>query len=147
MKKLFLCTRSGVTNVVPARTKLVAHACYNNSMINVFTLTNINTSDVSESFLSSQSHKHFESESSQSHLKIFRVESKSWPGWVESEFSHKNCRVTSSHWFASASQCRVTRNFTFFLRHFFVMKWRPTCYKITPNKLEKVPNMLFIGTR
>jgi len=30
-------------------------------------------SDVSESFLSSQSHKPFESESSQSHLKFFRV--------------------------------------------------------------------------
>jgi len=56
------------------------------------------TSDVPELFLSSQSHKLFASESSQSHLKIFRG---------ESETRHKNCRVTSSHWFASSSQCRV----------------------------------------
>jgi len=37
----------------------------------------VSSSDVSESFLSSQSHKPFESESSQSHLKLFRVESES----------------------------------------------------------------------
>jgi len=66
------------------------------------------SSDVPESFLSSQSHKPFESESSQSHPKFFRVESESWLGRVESESSHKNCRITSSHWFASSSQCRVT---------------------------------------
>jgi len=70
--------------------------------------------DVSESFLSSQSH-----------LKIFRVESESRPGRVESESSHKNCRVTSSHWFASSSQCRVTRNFTFFTALF--------CCEMAPN--------------
>jgi len=35
--------------------------------------------------------------------------------------SHKNCRVTSSHWFASSSQSRVTWNFTFFLLHFYAM--------------------------
>jgi len=40
----------------------------------------------------------FESEPSQSHLKFCRV---------ESESSHKNGRVTSSHWFTSSSQCRV----------------------------------------
>jgi len=40
---------------------------------------------------------------------------------VESESSHKYCRVTSNHWFASSSQCWVTRNFTFFLRHIFAM--------------------------
>ena len=50
-------------------------------------------SDVPESFLSSQSH-----------LKLFRVESESIHDLVESETSHKNCRVTSSHWFASSSQ-------------------------------------------
>jgi len=55
----------------------------------------LETSDVPESFLSSQSHKPFESESNQSHLKIFQVESKSslWLGRVGSESSHKNCRV------------------------------------------------------
>jgi len=57
---------------------------------------------------------------SQSHLKFFRVESESWLGRVVSESSHENCRVTSSHWFASSSQCRVTRNFTFSLRHFLL---------------------------
>jgi len=51
-------------------------------------------SDVPELFLSCQSHKLFELESS----KIFRV---------DSESSHKNCRVTSSNWFASLCQCRV----------------------------------------
>jgi len=82
----------------------------------------------------SQSHKPFESESIQSHLKFFRVESESEPrpGRVESESSHKNCRATSSQWFASSSQCRVTRNFTFFLRQFFPMKWHPTCHKMSP---------------
>jgi len=34
---------------------------------------------------------------------------------------HDQCRFTWSHWCAISSQCRVTRNFTFFLRHFFVM--------------------------
>jgi len=37
--------------------------------------------------------------------------------------SHKNCRVTSSHWFAGSSQCRVTWNFTFL------------CYEMAPNML------------
>jgi len=84
------------------------------------------SSDVPGSFLSSQSHKPFESESS----KIFRFgsESKSWLGRVESETSHKNCRVTSSHWFLSSSQRRVTWNFTFFLLHFL-------CYEMVPNML------------
>jgi len=83
-------------------------------------------SDVSASFLSRQSHKPFESESSQSHLNFFRVESES-DSWLG--------RVISSHWFPSSSQCRVTRNLTFFL-HFFAMKWHPTCYKMEPDKLE-----------
>jgi len=42
-------------------------------------------SDVPESFLSSQSHKPFESVSNQSHLKNFRVRFESWLGRVESE--------------------------------------------------------------
>jgi len=56
------------------------------------------SSDVPESFLSSQSHK---SESSQSHQKVLE----SSHDMVES--SHKNCRAISSHWFASSSHCRV----------------------------------------
>jgi len=80
------------------------------------------SSDVSESFLSSQSRVIVTSPSSQSHLKFFRVDSEPWFGRVESESSNKNCWVTSSHWFASSSQCRVTRNLTFFLRHFFATK-------------------------
>jgi len=58
---------------------------------------------------SSESHEPFESETSQSHLKFCRVESRveSWLGRFESESSHKNGRVTSSHWFTSSSQCRV----------------------------------------
>jgi len=59
-------------------------------------------SDVSESFLSTQSH-----------LKFFRVRVMTWSSRVRVVF--KNCPVISSHWFASSSQCRVTRNFTFFL--------------------------------
>jgi len=58
------------------------------------------------------------SPASQSHLNFFRVESESesWlgQGRVESQ-------VLSSHWFASSSQCRATRNFTFSLRHFFAI--------------------------
>jgi len=59
-----------------------------------------------------------------------------------------NCRAASSRWFASSSQCRVTRNFTFFLRQFFCfemapdnwengaqhgVKWHPIRYKMVPN--------------
>jgi len=78
----------------------------------VFHFIAANSSDVSSSFLSSQSHKPFESESS----KIFSSQSHDL---IES--SHKNCRVASSHWFASSSQCRLTQNFTFFLRH--LLQW------------------------
>jgi len=48
------------------------------------------SSDVPEPYLSSQSHKPFESESS--HQNFFQVES----------------QELSCHWFASSSQCRVT---------------------------------------
>jgi len=81
---------------------------------------------VLESFFSSQSHTRFESESSKifssrvmTWLSWVRVES--WLGWVESETSHKNCRVTSSHWFASSSHGQVKWNFTFFLWLFYAM--------------------------
>jgi len=75
------------------------------------------------------------SPSSQSHQTFFRVESESWLSRVVSESNHENCRVTSSLWFASSSQCRVTRNFMFFLRHFFTMKC-PTCHIMAPDKFE-----------
>jgi len=85
---------------------------------------------------SSRSHKPLESELSQSHLNFFESSQSQCHVLVESQSSHKNCRVISSHWFASSSQCRVKRNFTFFLRHFFAMKWHPTCHKMVPDKLE-----------
>jgi len=62
-------------------------------------------SDVTETSFSSQSHKSIEPESSQNHLKNFQDESGSSDDLIES--SHKNYRVTSSHWLASSSQCRV----------------------------------------
>jgi len=40
----------------------------------------------------------------------------------------KKCRFTSRHGFANSSQCRVTRNFTFFLRHFLL--WNGTQHDI-----------------
>jgi len=84
-----------------------------------------------------------------SHFCQVNVESESQALWVRvesesskilsshnlAESSHKNCRVASSPWFASSSQCKVTQNFTFFL-HFFAMKWRPSFYKMAPDKLE-----------
>jgi len=70
-------------------------------------------SDVPESFSSSQSHKPFESESSENLSSQVRVES--LLGQVESESSHKNGRVTSSHWFTSSSPRRVIQNFKLFL--------------------------------
>jgi len=63
------------------------------------------------------------SPSSQSHLKFIRL---------ESESSHKNCRVTSSYWFASSSHMK----FHIFSMTFLAMKWCPTCYEMAPDKLE-----------
>ena len=73
----------------------------------------LKVSDVPESFLSSQSHEPFESESSETLSSRVRLET--WLGWVKSESSHKNGRVTSSHWFTSSSQCRVIQIFKLFL--------------------------------
>jgi len=75
-----------------------------------------------------------ESESS----KIFSiwVRGESWLGRVEQGRSHKNCRVTSSHGFASSSQCQSKWNWTFFLCLFFATNWRPTCYEMAPDKLK-----------
>ena len=56
--------------------------------------------------------------------------------------SYKNCRVTSSHWFASMSQCPVVWNFTFFLCPFFAMKWCPTCCKWCPVSCKMMANVV-----
>ena len=85
----------------------------------------LNCSNVPEWFLSSQSHKLFESELSQSHLN-FLSRVRASHDLVESESSHKNSRVTSSHWFASSSQGWVEWNLSFFLRLSDAMKWHPT---------------------
>jgi len=65
------------------------------------------------------------SPSSYSHLKKFG----SSHDLVDS--SHRNCLITSSHWFAGSSQCRVTRNLTFIRRLFCYedTKWGPTTRK------------------
>ena len=63
-----------------------------------------------------------------SHLKYFWVESESSHDLVESVSSHKNCRVTSSHWFASSSHGWVKRKLVFL----YVFFW----YKIAPNMLQ-----------
>jgi len=52
---------------------------------------------------------------SQSQVRVTSPSSQSHD-MVESEMGHKNCRVTSSHWFASSSQCWVIWNFTFFTK-------------------------------
>ena len=53
--------------------------------------------------------------SSQSRLKFCQVRVESWLGRIESESSHKNGRVTSSHWVTSSIQCRVMQisNFSY----------------------------------
>ena len=83
---------------------------------------------MSESFLSSQSHKPLESESS--HLNFFPVESES-----------RLCRVTRTleSLAVIGLQARVnveSHEISRFLRHFFAMKWHPTYHKMAPDKLE-----------
>ena len=81
-------------------------------------------------FETSQSHKPFESDSSE----IFssRVNVESWLARVKSDSIHKNCRVTWIPWFASSSQIK----FHTFRMSFFAMKWRPKCYKMAPGKFD-----------
>jgi len=43
-------------------------------------------------------------------------------------------------------QARVTRNFTFFQRHFFALKWHPTCYEMAPDKLKNGPNVVLTSS-
>ena len=92
-------------------------------------------SDVSESFCRVR----VTSPSSQSRLRViqnFIVSSQSQShDLVESEQSHEDCRVTSSHWFASQSQCRVTLKFHVFSTTFF-------CQEMTLDNYKMVPNML-----
>jgi len=75
-------------------------------------------SDVPESFLSSQSHKPFESEPS----KIFSSQSQSHD-LVES--SHKNCRVIGLQARVNVESHEISH---FFYYIFYAIKWRPTCY-------------------
>jgi len=79
-----------------------------------------------------------ESESQALRVRVIQnfFESDSRHEFVESESSHKYCWVTLSHWFASSSQCRGKLNFTFFLWPFYAMKWRQTCCKLMPDKVE-----------
>jgi len=107
----------------------------------------ISSSDVPESFSSSQSHKSFESESSQIHK----------PFETESSQSHlKFFESSQSHDVVESSQNRVTKTVEsprvidlqarvnvesheishFFYYIFYAMKWRLTCYKMAPDKLE-----------
>ena len=81
-------------------------------------------SDVPESFLSSQSHKPFESESS----KFFSSQSHDL---VES--SHKNCRVIGLQARVNVESHEISH---FFYYIFYAIKWRPTCYKMAPDKSE-----------
>jgi len=59
------------------------------------TLARVFHGDVPDSFLSSQSHRPFASESSQSHLNIFRVKSESSHDLVESNQSRATRTVES----------------------------------------------------
>ena len=94
----------------------------------MLTLLLVRTSDVPDSFLSSQSHKPFESESSQ----IFssRNRAMTWPSRVRSESqelsSHHGPLVFKLE--PMSSQMKL---------HFFSMtyalKWHPTCCEMVPN--------------
>jgi len=86
----------------------------------------ISISDVSESILSSQSHKPFESELSQGHLKFFRVRVMTWSCRVSvesqellSRFESLVCKLESM---SSHTKFRV------FSTNFF-------CYEMAPNML------------
>ena len=82
---------------------------------------------------SGQSHKIFVSESSK--ILSSRDRDESWLARVRSVSNHKNCRVTSSHWFASSSQCLVKWNLTFFMSVF--------CYEMAPDKLKNCAQCCF----
>ena len=92
------------------------HSHNRNSLWNRFII--LTASDVPESFLSSQSHKPLESDSSKNFSS--RVRDMAWSSWVRVE--SQKCRVISSHWFANSSQCRVTWNFSFFSITFFMLR-------------------------
>ena len=95
------------------------------------------SSDVPGSFLSSQSHKPFESESS----KIFCVESESWLGRVRVE-----SQELSSHFESLVCKLESMSSHTkihIFSTTFVAMKWCPTCYKMAPDKLENGVQVCF----
>jgi len=87
------------------------------------------SSDVSESFLSSQSHEPLKSESSQSHLKFFRVESESelWLGRVRVK-----SRELSSHFESLLCKLESMSSHT----KFQVFSTAFSCYEMVPNRNE-----------
>ena len=85
-------------------------------------------SDVSESFLVSQSRVRVPSPSSQSWIMA-------WSSGVR--VLSLRTVVTSSHWFASSSQCRSIWNFIFFYVILVgAMKWRLIRNTMVPDRLE-----------
>jgi len=90
----------------------------------------VESSDVPESFLSSQGHKPFESESSKIFSSRVRVVVMTWLSRVRIESQKLSSHF--GHWFASSSQYRVILNFTFFLLHFL-------CYEMAPNIIKLRP--------
>jgi len=104
----------------------------------------LSNSDVTESFLSSQSHKPFESESSQSYLNFFRVESIQSHDLVELSQSRVTRTVESLR--VIGLQARVNGESHEISRIFYdifllwngaqrAIKWRPISLKIVPNML------------
>jgi len=52
------------------------------------------------------------------------------------ELNHKNCRVIGLQARVNDESHEISH---FFYEIFYAMKWRPTCYKIAPDKLENGP--------
>jgi len=78
---------------------------------------NIKTSDVSEAFLSNQSHKPFESESSKNFLSRVRVRDMTGSSQSGITRTVESLQVTGLQ---ISSQCQVTGNFTFFYNIFML---------------------------
>ena len=109
----------------------------NTSQLIPFCLTPISiiTSNVPESFLSSQNHKPFESESSQTHLKFFRVRVMTWSSRVTRTV--ESLRVIGLQARVNVESHEISRLFydRFLLwnstQH--AIKWRPISLKMVPN--------------
>ena len=101
------------------------------------------TSDVPESFLSSQSHKPFESESSQSHYNFFQVES--WLTRVRIESQELSSHFESLVCMLESMSSHI--KFQFFSD--ILMPWNGAqrAIKWCPISKTMLPNMLWSGTR